>query len=386
MKNPPSPRTLPRWLQAHPLLLAHVLGAVNRIQRFVFELRTLRGALIALVVALGIPTVVTAAAVVGTRTSTYPWLSEHAVLVSAALAAHALLTILRGRTRVSLAHTRSWLVATPAKTRPSRAIEIGGPLLVQFGVVAGLIAILATTSGASASGLLGLLAWTAGGTVVGAAVGAVWRLRPHDQQLEESRYVPRLAAGAAQPTLSGLSRWPVLQAIAWHRPENSRFLFVIAALSVPMGSSALLGLAIVAFWTLASYMTTLLRAVSYAGRRASVWLRATPIGFAEFAWALARRALVHQVIGTSLVGATLLVLGTPWPAVLQVGLIWLAIVILTSAIGLADAYRARSPTLRILLWVSATLAAEYRANGWAFPLAVTIAAAHIRGAMKHARA
>jgi len=39
----------------------------------------------------------------------------------------------------------------------------------------------------------------------------------------------------------------------------------------------------------------------------------------------------------------------------------------------------------MLFWVSATLAAEYRAHGWALPLAVAIAAAHVHGAMKHAR-
>jgi hypothetical protein len=366
--------------------MASMLSLANALARFAGAVRTLRGAVIAFAIGLGIPTVVAAAAWIGAQTSVYAWLAAHAPILAAVAGVHALLAIARRREHAKRSQARSWLVATPgfvAARTQAYVIQVAGPLLGQLMLAGIFIAVLRV--GAGGTGLPKLLYWLAGGVALGAAMGTLWRRRAAEDRTEDSRYVPRARDRAHVPSLAGLSRWPVLQAIAWHRPENSRVLFLLAALSVPLGSSAILGLAIVAFWTLASYMTTLLRAVSHVGREAAAWLRATPIGFARFAWALSGRALVHQVIGTVLVGGTLSLVGTPLPTVARLGAAWLAIVVLVSAVALAEAYRARPATLRIVMYASATLAAEYRAHGWAFPIAVLLAAVQVRGAIQHAR-
>ena len=51
-------------------------------------------------------------------------------------------------------------------------------------------------------------------------------------------------------------------------------------------------------WTVGSYLIALLIAIPHVGRSASQWLRSTPVTFWTFAWPLARRALLHQLLGT----------------------------------------------------------------------------------------
>jgi hypothetical protein len=374
-----------RWLGTQPMLLTQALSAMNWSARAAQRMRTPRGALLALALGAVVPAAVTATVIVGASTSTFGWLLEHASILSGVAGVHALLAIARRRVEVSLRHMRSWLVAVPQSASALRigyGVEVLGPLAAQLTGAVCITAILGLAAGAPIEGCLALVAWLAGGAAVGAAIGARWPVARSDERSADSRYVPKVRGVVSVPSFGGLSGWSVRQAVAWHRPENSRFLFIMAALSVPAGSSAWLGIAIVAFWTLASYMTTLLAAVMRVGREASIWLRATPVKFAPFAWAMIGRALIHQVVGSALVGTTLAFAGTPIGTVVQLASAWLAIVLVVSTVSLADAFRARPSAARLAVYVTATIVAEYRAHGWAFPLAVVIALINASGAVR----
>ena len=388
MKLSHDPRRMPAWLRSQPVLLATVLTFMNRWQRFVGELRTPHGAAFVFSIGLGILAALTGAISSGAGVSVFNWLVEYAPMVAVVVGVHTLLEIGRRRQRAAEANGRSWLSATPGaaavRSRTTLA-QVAAPLAAQLAGAVSLVALIAVAASAPFDAVAMLFGWTLGGAALGATIGALRRLPTGEGRAEASRYVARARSTSGAATLRGLSRWPVLQAVSWFRPENARVLFMLAAVSVPLGSSALLGLAIVAFWTLASYMATLLYAVSQVAREASLWLRATPLRFAQFAWAISRRALVHQFIGTSLVSATLFAMGTPLTGVLRVAALWLAIVVLVATIALAEAFRARPPGLRIAFLVSATVATDYRAPGWALPLAAVIGAFHLRGAVTHAR-
>jgi hypothetical protein len=127
-------------------------------------------------------------------------------------------------------------------------------------------------------------------------------------------------------------------------------------LSVQAGSSALGGLAVVAAWLLASYLGALLSAIVQVAGAAAAWLRSTPISFREFAWGIARRAILHQALGTVLAAGLMLVLGAPALMAVQAGGLWLLIVVLVTGAVLADTYRGRSPAIRIALSLAALAA------------------------------
>ena len=115
-----------------------------------------------------------------------------------------------------------------------------------------------------------------------------------------SRYVGKVKhGGALMPSTAALSSWPMAQVRAWGRPENLRLLVMVGMLAVQAGSSAIQGLSVVAIWLLGGYLLGLLNAVMHTARAASHWLRSTPIPFAQFAWAMSRRALLYQVVATA---------------------------------------------------------------------------------------
>jgi hypothetical protein len=202
--------------------------------------------------------------------------------------------------------------------------------------------------------------------------------------LEGSRYVggakPR---SETLPSLAALSGWPLAQVRAWGRPENLRILVVIPALfAVQAGSSAVHGLSVLAIWVLGGYLGGLLRAVWHTARSASDWLRSTSIPFAQFAWAMTRRALLHQFVGTAVAAAVMIGLGAPWPSTLYVSALWLAIVVLSYSIFVVDAYRSRPPLVRLVLSFTTLAIVAAREHVWSIPLAALLAAWHLRAGAK----
>lgn len=310
------------------------------------------------------------------------WLSKNEILVSIAAALYALPFVIRSRTHLMSEYMQSWLLATPLSPSAFRAaVGLRVVLAVVTHIVAstGLLLVTGVAAGRGVADLAVVIAWLIGGMSLGSAVGAMWRVKRAGRDREDSRFIPKARVRPSHPSLAGLSRWPIAKALAWHRPENARVLFIVAALSVPVGASALIGLTILATWTLGSYLVAVVRSVPVVANEAAQWLRPTTLPFASFAWAIGQRAFVHQFIGTLLFGTLFLLLGGTPAGVAYFAALWLALTVMIGMIGLRQSYLALPANGRILLSVLVVLAAESRARGWGLPLAALLTAAHAKG-------
>jgi hypothetical protein len=96
--------------------------------------------------------------------------------------------------------------------------------------------------------------------------------------------------------------------------------------------------------------------------------------------------LLHQLGGTLIGVAVMLMLGTAPSTAVYAGTVWLTLVVLVTTLSFAECYRARSPVAKITLSMLAVLLAEQRGRGWGISLAILLAALHMRGGTRHARA
>ncbi|HVF18535.1 MAG TPA: hypothetical protein VNA21_16550, partial [Steroidobacteraceae bacterium] len=308
------------------------------------------------------------------------WMVQHPVIVSLAASIYTLLLVRRLRLRLALEYTRSWLRAAPISSRSfsaMAALRIASNVFMHLTVLSVLVvSVSLVVTQPVASTLLPLLC----GVLIGVALGTLLP-RPSVSQhsTENSRFLIRGRHVASRPSLDGLSMWPIAHALAWHRPENSRFLFIAAALSVPVGSSALLGLAILATWSLASYLFALARAVPDVAKEAALWLRPTSVPFGSFAWAITRRVLAHQLIAVTLLGGVAVAAGGTILSVLYFCAMWLLISAMIAMINVRQHFLALPPLLRTVIATGLVLAAESRVRGWGAGLAIVISFAHLRG-------
>jgi hypothetical protein len=284
-------------------------------------------------------------------------------------AVYAFTSVNRRRRDLEESQAQSWLIATPISPwslRLSHAIRTLLPLSLVFGAVVTIaIAILLLGDSVSGAGVHASLTAAAGtvvaavggGLLVGAAAG--WWVAGHARSREgtgvaASRYVPSpRVTGSLRPNAAALANWPVAQVLAWSRPENSRYVLIVALFAVQGGSSAIAGLSVVAMYFIASYLAALLSATLTVATLAATWLRATPMTLGAFVLTLSRRALVHQLIGTALAVACMMLLGAPLGMALQVAGLWLGLVISISGFALVDNYRGHSPAVKIALSVAA---------------------------------
>ncbi len=384
------PPRLVRSLQRRPLLLAGAVAFHNRIRMLAAGRK--RGELAALAaIAIVGALVLVFALQEPTLGRVVPWLLSHWALVVAVVFFYVGSLVARLRRDLEKAGRGSWLAAT-SRVQPERGKAIAervlAALLWRFVVGAALASLLAlhrSVAIVQASQLAGLIA---AGALLGTAGGWWLSTRTQRAAAEGSRYVPRFGRvrKSHAPSAAALSRWPMAQAFAWSRPENTRFLLAAAILSVPGGTSAVGALSVLAMWLLLSYLVALLRALPLVARSASEWLRSTPIGFWAFAQSIAARALFHQCCGTLIATGVLLTLGTPLPAALYVAALWLAVVVLVTAVALADGYRGCSSPLKLALALAAALLAEERGQGWGISIALVIGAWHVRRGAAYERA
>jgi hypothetical protein len=371
---------LKQSLQRHPLLAAEVLQIENRVRRWAAT--PLKSLALAALIAGG-----AAILLALSRQSVRPgvWSTSlqaywPVVLVLAAI--YAAMYTGRRRRRSEPLQSRSWLGAAPVSSvalAVHRMAHAFAPLLLQVLAVSALVLLAARDSTRPALRTVGLL-WV--GAVLGAAIGWISRPGGAHERREDSRYAPRVhSARTLDASLASLSRWPIAQTFAWGRPENLRALVIVCLLlGVQAGSSALRGLIIVAVWLVGGYLSSLLFAVPRAAQGAAQWLRTTPLAFARFAWALSRRALLHQAAGVALLGAGLLAMGATPSLALYLAAQWLSIVVLVYAVGAADAYQGRSPTMKLALSFAGIAAIESRFHAWSVPAALLFAAWRLRSA------
>jgi hypothetical protein len=335
-----------RGMHSSPLIRAWRLSIATYGRRLLLRIRThgwLSGAL-----ALAALIAIVYAATSSIAADTVAWLAKNEILVAIAAALHALLFVTRRRTRLMREHAQSWLRAAPLPPNAFRvvaALRIALAVLVQLLIASGLLLGAAFATRRPVPTLIASLLWLIAGLLLGSLVGAIWRLHSVPRKKPASRVLFKPRSHAARPSFAGLSRWPIGKALAWHGPENTRVLFILAASSVPAGTSAWFGLIILAMWTLASYLVAVARAVPAVANDATVWLRPTPISFAAFAYAIARRAFVHQLIGTAVLGTVIFLLGGTFAHVAYAASLWVMLTVVVSVIVLRQRFFSRGTRL-----------------------------------------
>jgi hypothetical protein len=370
-------------LRRHPLLFAEWLAARNLLQRARAHTAAILavggGALGALAVIL--------LSFAPRFATMFAGLLTYRLLMVVLIAIYAAFVVGGQRRKAEVRYTQFWLAAAPVH-QYSRTLAICVvtlmPLAAQLFVVFVLFGAMGIAGSVDARIVGGAMLWVAVATVIGSAVGWWSARRSRADVMEGSRYVGAVKPrNETMPSAAALSSWPLAQVRSWGRPENLRILVLIPALfAVQAGSSALHGLSVIAIWVLGGYLGGLVGAVWQTARSASHWLRSTPIPFAQFAWALTRRALLHQIVGTAVAAATLIGLGAPWPSVLYASGLWLSIVLLACSVAVADSYRSRPPLVRMVLSFATLAVVEARTYGWSIPLAALLAAWHLRAGAK----
>jgi len=268
---------------------------------------------------------------------------SHGEIVAVAAGLLALSLVSRVRDRVRTALTHSWLISTPALSRrrtATAALLFSAAFFGRWLFL--LIAIFALSLDASVSlrQCVSLAVLATSGAAAGVLVAWAVSRRQKRSRREDSRYTRRPAAVAElTPSSEALSRWPIAQAFAWSRPENARVLLAAMILSVPGGTGIIGSLAILAAWGLGSYLVAVSIAVPYVARRASQWLRSSPMRFRRFAWSLSWRALLHQLCGTAIAAVGFVSAGVTAVTVAYWILLWLMMCVTMAAIGLADYFR-----------------------------------------------
>lgn len=369
-------------LRRHPLLLAEWLALRNLLVRA-------RGHAL-MVAAAGTAVVGALALLLLTLHSAFPavfaWLLTYRVLTLVVVCACSALAVSRARRVAETRYEQFWLAAAPVK-QYSRTLAILAiavlPIALQLLAVCALLAAMALVADVDLGRAGELMLWITGATAVGAVAGWWSARRSRTHAREGSRYVRHVKPRKdTVPSVAALSSWPLAQVRAWGRPDNLRILLMAAMLGVQAGSSALVGLSVVAIWLLGGYLAGLLTAVLQTASMASRWLRSTPIPFAQFAWAVTRRALLYQVAGAAAAVVLMVVLGSPLLNALYLGALWLATVVLACSIRLAECYRARSSPVRLVVSFAALAAVETREQGWSIAIAAVLAAWHLRAGTK----
>ena len=378
----PSTGSLPRkgWLSRQPALLSTLLASRNALRRF---LTTSSGATLGILAIAGTGLSIWLASTYSDRLAALIKSGiDYIGFVPILAALHAATLVSRRRRHLQQQHLQSWLIATAggfAGSRRAIVIATLAAVLMHTSVVTLTLVIVGILSRTEFAAAMQLLVYAIGGLVPGALAGWYLPFLRRRATNEASRYVLKPPTGnGLRPQAGALSRWPIAQTLAWNRPENSRVVILVALLSVQAGSSMIGGLSVVAAWLVGAYLTCLLRGIVSVGREAAQWLQSTPITFATFAWSVARRALVHQLIGTAVGAGVITFLGSPVPITLYLAGLWLSVVIMVSAVSLAESYRSRSPALKLALSFAAMLGIESRAHGWAIPFALVMTVWHLR--------
>lgn len=342
-------RSFPSWtpalLRRHVALLVEWLRLTNALKRWRSQW-TSRSIFLA---AAGVALVAASVTLLSSRfVAAVDLLADYWVLTAVVAAVYAASSVARRRRRIHELHLQSWLIAAPIPQTSVRASQAIRTLLPMVMLLLGLASLILLTAGVHVAGKV--IAAIAMGLSIGAVVG--WRAGAENAKARTpaSNYVrSKWSGGAIQPGAQALSQWPISQVLAWSRPENSRYVLIVALFAVQGGSSAILGLSVVALYFIGSYLAALLSAVVTVAKSASAWLRSTPMSLTEFVWVLSRRALIHQVLGTALLFTFILLLGAPLMPTLQIAALWLSLVISVSGCALVDCYRGRSPAMKVAL-------------------------------------
>jgi len=311
------------------------------------------------------------------------WIDRYEIVLTALAGVHGAMLVSRQRLRETALQRTSWLAAVPVDAVSIRiSILIGTALAAAMHLAVILFALTAIAGLAGISPIRPSTWLIFAGFVSGSLIGWYWRSRK-STGFEASRYAPKLHSHSDRLLSSGrgMSYWPIAQTLAWHRPENAKIVLLAALMAVQGGSSMAIGLCVVGAWLIAIYLATLLHATVHTGRAAATWLMSTPIGFVQFAWPIAKLVLLHECIGALVAAAMGAALGAPLATIAYLAILWITIVVVASAVSLADSYRHQRHGFKLVLSMTGFAAVETRAHGWAIPVAIAVAAWHIKSAI-----
>lgn len=190
----------------------------------------------------------------------------------------------------------SWLAAAPigerertAQLRRTVALRFAPPCTALFALASMLaIGAAADASRAFAACAIGLVFGTCGGWLRGAH--ALPESAPAPPRLRRRR-----VAANANADFAALHRWPFARWLADAQPRQQAHLFAAVLLTLPMGTSFLLGLRIALFVAVAIAAFGLLRALLASIAQAADVLRSAPLLSATLATQLVARPLFAQV-------------------------------------------------------------------------------------------
>jgi hypothetical protein len=289
--------------------------------------------------------------------------------------------VFRRKRRLAEALGTGWLASTPMATSTLHSSVLWGSLLppallifMSGWLLLGAHAIDLMES-ESAEALWQALIL---GSIVGCGLGQVGGR----SRRSVYRSAPALAT-KVEPGLSALSHLPLAYARQAIAPAVIRWPLALSLMSVMVGSSAAAVGIVIASSLLLYYLCALCCATLRAAREAAAWVASTPMSLMPFVKALASRSLLHQLIGSALLGGLLAcsALGVAQSCFLVGD--WIALVVLAYGIGISDSFRRRTRTgTRLAVGVIIMGAAEHVQRGAAVPLSLVIASWHVGCAIR----
>lgn len=180
------------------------------------------------------------------------------------------------------------------------------------------------------------------------------------------------------PTLTALSGWSAAQARLWLRPRSMARVLAPVMLSLPMGTSGNLAVALMTVLMLMVYLCVSLIAMRKVMRDSDGWLRPTPVTVLRLARALWTRPLLQQLQWTLLASTLIVAMGAPAPFAVRLAQWWLAMVTLTSSIQLAQLRAGRPVVSRLIVSLGALLLLDRLKQHLLLPCALLISAWHLK--------
>jgi hypothetical protein len=300
--------------------------------------------------------------------------NSHPVIVALLVAVESSVLAQLTRRRWEMAYSSNWLSTLPV-SRPQRLGMIALHASVAPALVLTLLMFVALLVHAPVTLLAGLSLATVAGAVLG------WFI---PQSAGENSAAPVATIGRQRQaamltaTLASLSGWSTAQARVWLRPRSISRLLLPVMLSLPMGTSGNLAIALMTLLMLLVYLCVLLLAMREVVRASEAWLRPTPIGLIRLAVALLTRPLLQQLQWTLLAMVLFVALGTTLLAAARLAEWWLAIVMLTSSIQLGHMRQGLPATSGLLLSFGALLMLDRLKQHLVLPCALLISAWQLR--------
>jgi hypothetical protein len=162
-----------------------------------------------------------------------------------------------------------------------------------------------------------------------------------------------------------------------------RLLFPIM-LSLPMGISGNVAIAVLAAAVFGIYLVVLLLATTHVARESARWLQPLPLEFWAYCRTVLGRPLLKQFQWSAIGGVFLISAGVSTPLVLRGIETWLSVVLAVSTIATSGAYQSRGTRLRQITAIAAIGLSEALREYLSLPCALLVSAWNLKRVRQHA--